>query len=167
MFNTLGVQQFGYVNVDEDSMERRTAANLFEKARQRSWKGRLRGIFTGQSRKMTPLEECREACALRESRYAGVQQVAIASIQGSEGRATEFDIEFNPVSERTEKRWVSVAVARLMGHPLPPVELLRFGDFYFVRDGHHRISVAKAFGETTIEAEVKEMEATEEHPTQA
>jgi hypothetical protein len=136
---------------------------LFESALQGAWKGRLRGLLTRQSRRVTPLVECREACALREGRRIGIRPVRIAEIQGSEGRSTEFDIEFNPVNERTEKRWVSVATARLAGLPLPPVELLRYGDFYFVRDGHHRISVARALGETEIEAEVIEMESSTAH----
>jgi uncharacterized ParB-like nuclease family protein len=41
-----------------------------------------------------------------------------------------------------------------MGRELPPVELVQLGDLYFVRDGHHRISVAQAMGQESIEAEV-------------
>jgi hypothetical protein len=32
--------------------------------------------------------------------------------------------------------------------------LIQVGDDYFVRDGHHRISVARAFGREQIDAEV-------------
>jgi hypothetical protein len=80
--------------------------------------------------------------------------VLIACIQGSENRPRDFDRHFRPVQGHTKERWISVAVARLLGHGLPPVELLEVGDDYYVRDGHHRISVARALGEQYIEAVV-------------
>jgi hypothetical protein len=86
--------------------------------------------------------------------YLGVQSVPIERIQGSEGRIEDFDNAFNPVHERSRSRWLSVASVRLAGAELPPVELIQVGDIYFVRDGHHRISVAKALGERFIDAEV-------------
>jgi hypothetical protein len=49
---------------------------------------------------------------------------------------------------------VGIATAGYMGRTLPPVELIQVGDLYFVRDGHHRISVAQAMGQESIEAEV-------------
>jgi hypothetical protein len=49
---------------------------------------------------------------------------------------------------------VNIAAAWEMGTPLPPVKLIQIGDLYFVRDGHHRISVARAMGQEAIEAEV-------------
>ena len=48
---------------------------------------------------------------------------------------------------------MSVAGARIQDVPLPPVDLIQVGDRYFVRDGHHRISVARTFGQHFIEAE--------------
>ena len=52
------------------------------------------------------------------------------------------------------QRWTRVASAWLAGVVFAPVELLQVGGGYFVRDGHHRISVARAVGQLTIEAEV-------------
>jgi hypothetical protein len=49
---------------------------------------------------------------------------------------------------------MSVAKARLQGATLPPVDLVQVSDVYFVRDGHHRISVAKALGQVDIDADV-------------
>ena len=51
-------------------------------------------------------------------------------------------------------RWLGVAAARDHGKVLPPVVLVQVGGVYFVRDGHHRISVARALGQLDIEAEV-------------
>ncbi len=86
--------------------------------------------------------------------YVGVKVVALAAICGSEGRAPDFDSTFRPTDERTMQRWVNIAQARLEGKPLPPVELIQVDDAYYVRDGHHRVSVAKALGEAFIDAEV-------------
>jgi hypothetical protein len=91
---------------------------------------------------------------VRGSSYAGIKVVSIAAIIGSEGRTADFDMEFHPLSESTRERWVSVAVAYLSRLPLPPVQLIQVGDDYFVRDGHHRISISRAFGQTAIDAEV-------------
>jgi hypothetical protein len=88
-------------------------------------------------------------------RHAGLQTVPIGRIRGSEGRCNDFDRDFNPLQRHTEGRWRSVARARWEGKSLPPVELVQVGDVYFVRDGHHRISVARASGQQDIEAEVK------------
>ncbi|MDQ4075720.1 MAG: chromosome partitioning protein ParB, partial [Chloroflexota bacterium] len=61
---------------------------------------------------------------------------------------------FQPLQEHTKDRWIRIAIAYQMGKPLPPVELLQIGENYFVRDGHHRISVAKARAQKEIEANV-------------
>lgn len=45
-----------------------------------------------------------------------------------------------------------MAIARARGIQLPPVDLIQVGEHYFVCDGHHRISVAKAQGQVVIEA---------------
>jgi hypothetical protein len=70
------------------------------------------------------------------------------------GRSTDFDKQFHPLSDRIQDRWVSIAMARGQNLPLAPVELIQIGDRYFVKDGHHRISVACARGETVIDAEI-------------
>jgi hypothetical protein len=80
--------------------------------------------------------------------------VSIAQIGGSEGRAGDFDREFNPLKDHVRKRWLGIAAAREQGVALPPVSLVQVGDVYYVKDGHHRISVAKALGQETIEAKV-------------
>jgi hypothetical protein len=100
------------------------------------------------------LNVLRPQLALHGSHYAGVKAIEIRSIIGSEGRTADFDPDFCPVSEKSRERWVNVALTFLTGLPLKPVELIQVGDAYFVRDGHHRISVARAFGQMAIDAEV-------------
>ena len=91
---------------------------------------------------------------VKGSHYAGVRTVSIAAIRGTESRAQDFDDRFNPLSERVRERWANIFLARWQGVALPLVELIQVGEIYFVRDGHHRISVAKALGAQALEAEV-------------
>ena len=93
-------------------------------------------------------------CFTGNRHYLGTQSVAIRDIRGSIGRSTDFDTYFNPLRAHLRDRWIRVAIARQRGIPLPTVELIRFGKWYFVQDGHHRISVARARGEAYIDAEV-------------
>lgn len=84
------------------------------------------------------------------------QTVALEQICGSSslGRSTDFDADFRPLNRNTESRWISIAAARKIGKRLPNVQLVQKGNAYFVIDGHHRISVAQAFGDSTIAANV-------------
>ncbi len=86
--------------------------------------------------------------------YAGIKCVSLNQICGSMNRTGDFDHHFHPLDDRLRDRWVSVAMAHSQDVPLPPVSLVQVGDCYFVEDGHHRISVARALGEDFIEAEV-------------
>ena len=86
--------------------------------------------------------------------YAGLKAVPLDAIRGTEEQAPAFDRTFHPIGERPRQRWISIAEARLEGKPLPPVQLTEKDGAYYVRDGHHRISVARALGEAFIEAEV-------------
>jgi len=82
----------------------------------------------------------------------GTVVVPLNKIVGTEGRSEDFDAEFNPLKKHNRERWISVAVARQIGAILPAVELVQVGNDYYVRDGHHRISVAKALGQLDIDA---------------
>jgi hypothetical protein len=95
---------------------------------------------------------------LASSHYAGVQNVDINRIRGTQGKANEFDAEFNPTQKRSRNRWTNIAVEKMRGHELPPVELIQIGDIYYVRDGHHRISVSRSMGQFFIDAEITEMQ---------
>ena len=69
-------------------------------------------------------------------------------------RSGDFDNRFHPLDDRIRDRWVSIAMARKQNIPLAAVELIQVGDRYFIKDGHHRISVARALGETAVDAEI-------------
>jgi|WetSurMetagenome_2_1015567.scaffolds.fasta_scaffold854301_1 hypothetical protein len=89
---------------------------------------------------------------LNNGHYAGLQEVALDDIRGTEGRQNDFDDRFNPITDTMRQRWQNVARAFDTGIDLPPVDLIQVGKVYFVRDGHHRVSVARARGQTSITA---------------
>ena len=84
-----------------------------------------------------------------------VREIALDEIVGTlePSRASEFDRAFRPV-RRTRDRWVRVWLAEARGAGLPPISVVRVAGGYAVRDGHHRVSVARARGATTIAAVV-------------
>ena len=93
-------------------------------------------------------------CKVCGCRNIGRHRIPICKIKGSAGRCQDFDLNFHPLNLHTQHRWLGIALARRRGKKLPPVALIQIRDFYFVEDGHHRISVAKALGETEVEANV-------------
>jgi hypothetical protein len=88
--------------------------------------------------------------------YRGMRTVLVSQIGGSVGRCSEFDGDFMPAKASAEERWKRVDRAFHRGEQLPPVSLYKVGGFYFVLDGHHRISVASYHGVEWIDAEVTE-----------
>ncbi len=110
--------------------------------------------FGRKPKRLLDLQSFKHPECAQNRHYVGIQSVPIERIQGSEGRLEDFDNAFHPLHERSRSRWLSVASVRLAGAALPPVELIQSGGIYFVRDGHHRISVAKALGEQYIDADV-------------
>lgn len=138
----------------EEFWATRTALKLYRCARHVGVWAKLWSALTGQPRTLADLGAARAASTLIARHYDGIQTVPIGLIQGSQGRSQDFDAGFRPLRSDNRERWVRIATARLMRTPLPPVTLTLVGDRYFVVDGHHRISVAKALGQTEIDAEV-------------
>ena len=126
------------------------AVRQYENLRLRAQMGQAWAAITRRARGLYALPDRLPS----EQRYAGQKSVAIEEIRGSEGRVTDFDAEFNPLHSTTLERWVSIFKARAQGKEMPPVDLVQYGDTYYVRDGHHRISVARARGEAFIDAKV-------------
>ena len=128
--------------------------SLYTSARQRGQRSQSWSVLGRHADRLLALSEVEDACDVRARCHAGIRNVAISQIRGSEGRGDDFDGDFNPIQDHCMSRWLRVAAARDQGKGLPPVVLIQVGDVYFVRDGHHRISVARALGQLDIEAEV-------------
>ena len=133
---------------------RMVAVDLY---RNQAWKARMRRMWAFITRTSGHLQElCSgpQAGSSRNGSYVGMRAIAIDTICGSEDRADDFDDNFRPLASHNRDRWLSVAEARLRGVNMPPVQLIEVGGRYYVRDGHHRISVAQALGESFVDAEV-------------
>jgi hypothetical protein len=144
-----------YSHADTTQRAGQTARRLYQRAWTLGWLGQKWVTLTGQSRHLLNLAET-EAHGFLGNRYsAGLQAVPLRQIRGSQGRCQDFDVEFYPLQDHLKSRWLRVATAWRLGIPLPPVELIQVNDIYYVRDGHHRISVAKALGQMEIYAEVR------------
>jgi hypothetical protein len=128
---------------------------LYQRALDRGRRGQTWSMLGGRLRCMLSLESVRAASHVVSSHDTGLRTVPIDRIMGSEGRAHDFDCDFNPLHDMTRDRWLGIASAMQKGRALPPVALIQVGDRYFVRDGHHRISVARALGRQAIEATVE------------
>jgi hypothetical protein len=139
------------------SLEARTMRNRalsrFNRARLAAAFEHLTCLILGRDCALINLESLADQ-KIGARRYGGIRPVSLDSICGTLGRSGDFDYRFQPLNDRIRDRWVSVAVARSQNIPLAAVELLQVGDRYFVKDGHHRISVARAWGEAAIDAEI-------------
>jgi hypothetical protein len=123
--------------------------------------GRIRcawGWLTGRRQALYDLHGL--GSAVTDQHYLGLRTVPLASIIGSEGRSRDFDAGFNPGQSTTLERWLSVYAAASQGIGLPPVVLIEIRGAYFVRDGHHRISVARRLGKIDVDAEVTSWDVT-------
>ena len=106
---------------------------------------------------MLPFEEVVEALGRTGQHDLGLRVVPLDAIVGTVDRGVDFDRGFRPTSTRLRSRWERIASAQRRGESLPPVSLFKIGDLYFVRDGHHRVSVAKSLGREDIDAYVTEV----------
>ncbi len=135
-----------------DALRLVAARDRFDKARRSAQFRQTLAKLLRRPRALLDLNHIQ--CSVTERHYVGLQTVDISSIRGSEGRCHDFDSDFLPLNLMLIQRWVSVYAAMLAGIPMPAVTLIRVGDIYFVRDGHHRISATRLRGCDVIEAEV-------------
>ena len=118
---------------------------------------RLRGR-PGDIDLILPFDEVVAALGRRSERRLGLRTIPLDSIVGTVDRTREFDRNFRPTSRRVRLRWQRIAEATRRGQSMPPIDVFRIGDLHFVRDGHHRVSVARQLGLDVIDAYVTEIE---------
>jgi hypothetical protein len=104
-----------------------------------------------------PFEEVVQALGRVGERPLGLQVIPLDSIIGTVDRSREFDRGFRPTSPRVRERWQRINLAQRKGEAMPPIDVYRIGELHFVKDGHHRVSVAHALGHRDIEAYVTEV----------
>jgi hypothetical protein len=99
-------------------------------------------------------DEVVEALGRRAENYLGTKLIPLDAIVGSVDKVRDFDRRFRPTSGRSRQRWERLARASRTGEEIPPIDVYQVGDYYFVQDGHHRVSVARSMGLDVIEARV-------------
>ncbi len=130
--------------------------NDFERARQKAVLHDLFAAVNRQPNDLLPFHEIRKRLSPEGESYRGLQTVPIRQIIGSMDRYQDFDRTFLPRKKNTRGRWTNVDRAFYEDVRLPPIQLYKVGDIYFVKDGNHRVSVARERGVEYIDAEVIE-----------
>jgi hypothetical protein len=156
MVNSLDIASLNQFGIDRNSPleARRKAGFLFSRAKTRGAWCTLWHKLQGKENRLKDLTQVAGNAKRRPAAQSGIANVALSRIIGSEGRTDDFDSAFNPLKNHNRDRWIGIASARRRGIALPPVELIQVDDEYFVRDGNHRVSVAKAAGQVDIEAQI-------------
>jgi hypothetical protein len=133
------------------------ALGLYREMRLQGRLGQLWAWLTGRSTALLDWSEVGPRGA--SGAYSGgVRPVELDRIVGSDSRCRDFDRGFHPLRDETRDRWIGIAILRLEGQDLAAVALAGARGAYFVFDGHHRISVARALGQTHIDADITEWE---------
>jgi hypothetical protein len=144
----------------DTGMPRADAASDFGRMRRRRALSVLAARLRGEPDDVNvilPFDEVVAALGRRGERDLGAQVVDLDTIVGSVDRLRDFDRSFRPTSAKARERWERIATAVRRGEAMPPVDLYRIGEMHFVRDGHHRVSVARAMQRPTIDAHVTEI----------
>lgn len=107
-----------------------------------------------------PFDEVVAALGFEGERPLGLRTIRLDTVVGTVDSRRDFDRRFRPTSARVRGRWERLALAQRRGESIPPIDVYRVGNLHFVKDGHHRVSVALASGQTTIDAYVTEVRTT-------
>jgi hypothetical protein len=125
--------------------------------RWRFWR-KIGAWLTGRSNELLPYDEVRKQLPFQGQHYAGLHTIPLDKIVGSVGRYRDFDRAFLPTQKATSDRWVNISKARYKEIALPAIDVYKVGEVYFVRDGNHRVSVARERKQHFIDANVIEVE---------
>lgn len=118
----------------------------------------LLGMITGAETSLYSYDEVANRLNARQQIEKGTEMVPLAQIVGSVGRYRDFTRSFLPRAGVNQERWARLDAALNSMEGFPPIDLFKIGEVYFVRDGNHRVSVARANDATHIEAYVTEIE---------
>lgn len=136
------------------------ARDDFVRARRHQVLARLAARLRGQPGDVDvilPFDEVVAALGRVGERALGLQMIDLDTIVGSVDRARGFDRRFRPTSDAARVRFERIAAAERRGEAMAPIDVYRVGEAHFVRDGHHRVAVARSRGRRVIEARVTEI----------
>ena len=142
---------------DEVMADRSVTANDFDAARLKAKIQKVFSTFRWKNPNLLSFYEVTKLIKPDSEAYLGMQTIEVKKIIGSENRYQDFSLAFYPTNNALKNRWESVDAARLDNITLPPISVYKIGEWYFVRDGNHRVSVARSEGMEFIDAEVVEL----------
>lgn len=130
----------------------------FERQFRRAFWRKVRTWMQGENNELLEYEAIRRELPFQGQRDVGVRTIPLDKIVGSVGRYRDFDRAFLPTQRQTMGRWVNISRARYEDVELPAIDVYKVGDVYFVRDGNHRVSVARERNQDFIDAYVTEID---------
>ena len=131
----------------------------FSKAYNKALVHELQHFFNPEEASLISFSDIKKLLKPKNESYIGIKTVPVSSIVGSEDRYKDFDREFFPKNLHLRSRWESIDEVHKKDIILPPISLYEVGGLYFVRDGNHRVSVAKSRGTEFIDAEVVSLQS--------
>lgn len=131
----------------------------FNKAKNKAFINSIQHLLSPEEVSLISLNDVKQMIKPVNETYVGMKVIPIEKVVGSEGRYNDFDNRFFPKSSHLKSRWEHVDEAALREIDLPPIKVYEISGLYFVRDGNHRVSVAKARGTEFIDAEVVSLQS--------
>src|SRR6266851_3333213 len=135
--------------------------NDFQRARRRQILARLAHRLRREPDDVNlilPFDDVVSALGQRGERDLGLLTIKLDTIVGTVDSGRDFDRKFRPTSGRVRERWERLALAQRRGESIPPIDVYRVGSLHFVKDGHHRVSIAMTTGLTSIDAYVTDVQ---------
>ncbi|WP_129674497.1 universal stress protein [Candidatus Chloroploca sp. Khr17] len=145
------------MRLEEREQQRLAAIEEFRRARRRALIDDLLAWMTGEPDDLLDFEEVHRRIGEQGWAVRGLRDIPIEAIVGSVGRYHDFTRHFLPRQHSHETRWANVRAAMGEGKLLPPIDVYELGGVYFVKDGNHRVSVARELGIDHLLAHVTEV----------
>lgn len=145
--------------MDLESMAYIKSESEFSNARLKGFLQVIMGLIRGHNMHLLSFTDVVEKLRLKQSIYLGLQDIAVKNIAGSTGRYEDFTRTFLPRSsdKRAKERWRNIYTRAVTGKGFPPIDVYKIDQVYFVKDGNHRVSVARELGWETVQAFVTEL----------
>lgn len=131
----------------------------FSKAHNKAFFNEIQHFLNPEEASLLSLNDVKQLIRPKNETYVGMKTIEVAKVVGSEGRYNDFDNRFFPKNTHLKNRWQHVDEAAINSVSLPPIKVYELAGLYFVRDGNHRVSVAKARGTEFIDAEVVSLQS--------
>jgi len=146
------------MNTDNKGLAYIRSEDQFEQAHRKVFVQDIIGRISGHNLDLLSFEDIVTKLRLHHTVNLGLQDVPLAQITGSCGRYTDFTRTFLPRrAGRDKERWRQIYTLATTGQGFPPIDVYKVDQVYFVKDGNHRVSVARELKWKTIQAYVTEL----------